>query len=112
MDLKNYQKKDRLTKVFKDMNNVVNNMITERDKFKDMYLFVHNDYSLIKNLLDHQDKKNQESNKQLNLYKEMNLTMENDVREIMLNFDDNKKTNISNIGLDILSKKSIEFLRY
>jgi len=51
------------------MSEVIKKIKTERDKFKDMYQNVNSEYSIIKNKLETLDKKNEESNKQLIIYK-------------------------------------------
>jgi len=84
------------------MSEVIKKIKTERDKFKDMYQNVNSEYSMIKNKLETLDKKNEESNKQLIIYKKKNLRIESEVRNIMKSIDD-KKDIINNNCSDIKS---------
>jgi len=86
------------------MSEVIKKIKTERDKFKDMYQNVHNEYSIIKNQIVDIDKKNEESNEKLIKYKKRNLRLESEVRQIVKSIDCKKMT-LQNICSDTIIEK-------
>lgn len=96
MDLMKYQENDKLVKEVIDLGDEIKKLKEEKEKYKELYVNINNELSILKNQVDIMTKKNNELNKQINLYKSMNDRLETEIRTVLKN-NDNNKIDIQNV---------------